>query len=59
VKKLHAEVSKIMMQSVVQKKLESEGAKYYAMTTESFGSFQKKESVRWGNIIKSAGIKPE
>jgi tripartite-type tricarboxylate transporter receptor subunit TctC len=48
-----------MQQASVQKKLESEGAKYYAMTPEAFGVFQKKESVRWGKIIKSAGIKPE
>ena len=59
IKKLHAEVSKIMQQPSVQKKLESEGAKYYAMSPEAFGSFQKKESVRWGKIIKSAGIQPE
>ena len=59
VKKLHNEVSKIMQQPSVQKKLESEGAKYYAMSPEAFGTFQKKESVRWGKIIKSAGIKPE
>ena len=59
VKKLHDEVSKVMQQPSVQKKLESEGAKYYAMSPEAFGTFQKKESVRWGKIIKSAGIKPE
>ena len=59
VKKLHDEVSKIMQQPAVQKKLESEGAKYYAMSPEAFGAFQKKESIRWGKIIKSAGIKPE
>lgn len=59
VKKLHDDVSKIMQQPAVQKKLESEGAKYYAMTPEAFGVFQKKESARWGKIIKSAGIKPE
>lgn len=59
VKKLHDEVSKIMQQPAVQKKLESEGAKFYAMTPEAFGAFQKKESARWGKIIKSAGIKPE
>jgi tripartite-type tricarboxylate transporter receptor subunit TctC len=59
VKKLHDDVSKIMQQPAFQKKLESEGAKYYAMTPEAFGVFQKKESLRWGKIIKSAGIKPE
>ena len=59
VKKLHDDVAKIMQQPAVQKKLEAEGAKYYAMTPEAFGAFQKKESVRWGKIIKSAGIKPE
>lgn len=59
VKKLHAEVSKIMQQPAVQKKLESEGAKYYAMSPEAFGAFQKKEAARWGKIIRSAGIKPE
>jgi hypothetical protein len=59
VKKLHADVSKIMQQPAVQKKLESEGAKYYAMSPEAFGVFQKKEATRWGKIIQSAGIKPE
>ena len=59
VKKLHDEVAKIMQQPAVQKKLEAEGAKYYAMSPEAFGAFQKKESARWGKIIKSAGIKPE
>jgi tripartite-type tricarboxylate transporter receptor subunit TctC len=59
VKKLNAEVGKIMQQPAVQKKLESEGAKYYVMSPEAFGAFQKKESARWGKIIKSAGIKPE
>lgn len=59
VKKLHAEVSKIMQQPAVQKKLESEGAKYYAMSPEAFGAFQRKEAARWGKIIKSAGIRPE
>jgi len=59
VKKLHDEVSKIMQQPAVQKKLETEGAKYYSMSSEAFGAFQKKESLRWGKIIKSAGIKPE
>jgi tripartite-type tricarboxylate transporter receptor subunit TctC len=59
VKKLNLEVGKIMQQPAVQKKLESEGAKYYSMSPEAFGSFQKKESARWGKIIKSAGIKPE
>ena len=59
VKKLHAEIGKIMQQPAVQKKLESEGAKYYAMSPEAFGTFQKKEAARWGKIIKSAGIRPE
>ncbi|MBU3589588.1 tripartite tricarboxylate transporter substrate binding protein [Polynucleobacter sp. 80A-SIGWE] len=59
VKKLHVEIGKIMQQPAVQKKLESEGAKYYAMSPEAFGAFQKKEAARWGKIIKSAGIKPE
>ena len=59
VKKLHDEVAKIMQQPAVQKNLEAEGAKYYAMSPEAFGAFQKKESARWGKIIKSAGIKPE
>ena len=59
VKKLHVEVGKIMQQPAVQKKLESEGAKYYAMSPEAFGAFQRKEAARWGKVIKSAGIKPE
>jgi tripartite-type tricarboxylate transporter receptor subunit TctC len=59
VRKLNAEVQKIMQQPDVQKRLETEGAKFIATTPESFATFQRNEAAKWAKAIKEAGIKPE
>jgi tripartite-type tricarboxylate transporter receptor subunit TctC len=43
----------------VQKRLETEGAKFIPTTPESFAAFQRAEAEKWGRAIKDAGIKPE
>jgi tripartite-type tricarboxylate transporter receptor subunit TctC len=48
-----------MQQPAVQKRLETEGAKFKPMTPEAFGAFQKNEALKWSKTIKDAGIKPE
>ena len=57
--KLNAEVQKIMRAPDVQKRLETEGAKFIPTTPESFAAFQKSEADKWGAAIREAGIKPE
>ena len=59
ISKLNAEIIKIMQQPAVQKRLETEGAKFKPMTPEAFGAFQKNEALKWAKTIKDAGIKPE
>lgn len=59
INKLNAEIIKIMQQPAVQKRLETEGAKFKPMTPEAFGAFQKNEALKWAKTIKDAGIKPE
>ena len=59
ISKLNTEIIKIMQQPAVQKRLETEGAKFKPMTPEAFGAFQKNEALKWAKTIKDAGIKPE
>jgi len=57
--KLNTEVNKIMQLPNNQKRLEAEGAKFRAMTPETFGMFQRNEAQKWAKIIKDSGINPE
>jgi tripartite-type tricarboxylate transporter receptor subunit TctC len=59
VSKLNAEVQKIMQQPEVQKRLETEGAKFIPTTPESFAAFQKSETAKWSKALHEAGIKAE
>jgi tripartite-type tricarboxylate transporter receptor subunit TctC len=59
VNKLNSEIVKIMQQPNVQKRLDTEGAKFKSMTPDSFGMFQKSESQKWAKTIKDSGLKPE
>lgn len=59
VSKLNAEIIKVMQQPNVQKRLDTEGAKFKVMTPESFGAFQKNEAQKWAKIIRDSGLKPE
>ena len=59
VKRVNAEVLKIMQSPEVVKRLETEGAKFLPMTAEQFADFQKAELLKWGKAIREAGIKAE
>ena len=59
VAKLNAEVQKIMRSPDVQKRLETEGARFISTTPAQFAAFQKDEMVKWAKIIKDANIKAE
>jgi tripartite-type tricarboxylate transporter receptor subunit TctC len=57
VAKLNAEVQKIMKSPEIQKRLETEGAKFIPMSPEQFAAFQKSEITKWAKTIKEANIK--
>jgi tripartite-type tricarboxylate transporter receptor subunit TctC len=59
VARLNAEVQKIMRSPEIEKRLESEGAKFVPMTPEQFAAFQKTEIAKWAKTIRDANIKVE
>jgi tripartite-type tricarboxylate transporter receptor subunit TctC len=59
VKKLDAEIQKVMSKPETQKRLTAQGSKFIPGTPESFAAFQKAESEKWAVAIREAGIKPE
>ena len=57
VARINAEVQKIMRSPEIQKRLETEGAKFIPMSPEQFAAFQKSELAKWAKTIKDANIK--
>jgi tripartite-type tricarboxylate transporter receptor subunit TctC len=57
VARLNAEVQKIMLSPEIQKRLETEGAKFIPMSAEQFAAFQKSELTKWAKTIRDANIK--
>ena len=57
VARLNGEVQKIMQSPEIQKRLETEGAKFIPMSPEQFAAFQKSEMAKWARTIKEANIK--
>jgi tripartite-type tricarboxylate transporter receptor subunit TctC len=59
VKKLDAEIQKVMSKPETQKRLADQGSRFIPGTPQSFAAFQKAESEKWAVAIREAGIKPE
>ena len=59
VARLNAEVQKVMRSPEIEKRLETEGAKFVPTTPQSFAAFQKAEADKWARAIREAGIKVE
>jgi tripartite-type tricarboxylate transporter receptor subunit TctC len=59
VTQLRAVTTKILEQPELQKKFEQQGAETVKMTPDEFGRFIKAEMVKWGRVVKEAGIKAE
>ncbi|TMG99497.1 MAG: tripartite tricarboxylate transporter substrate binding protein, partial [Betaproteobacteria bacterium] len=57
VARLNTEIQKIMRSPEIQKRLETEGAKFIPMTPEQFAAFQKSELTKWAKTVKDADIK--
>jgi tripartite-type tricarboxylate transporter receptor subunit TctC len=59
VRKLNAEVGKILADPEVQQRLTTQGADPAPGTPESLARYMREDHERWKKVIKSAGIKPE
>jgi tripartite-type tricarboxylate transporter receptor subunit TctC len=59
VTRLHAEIVKALNSPDVREKLAANGFDPGGSTPEQFGAFRKAEEMRWGRVIKQAGIAPQ
>ena len=59
VARLNAEVQKVMRSPEIEKRLETEGAKFIPTTPQSFAAFQRAEAEKWARAIHEAHIKVE
>ena len=57
VSRLNLEVQKIMRSPEIEKRLETEGARFISMAPEQFATFQKAEIAKWAKTVKDANIK--
>jgi len=59
VKRINDAVAEVVNDPAVRKRLVDEGAEVKLMTSQEFGAFMRAENVRWGKVIKDAGITPQ
>lgn len=57
VARLNAEFNKALQDPVLRKKLNDEGAEPMGGTPEAFAALIKTETVRWGTVVKSSGVR--
>ena len=57
--KLNAETVRGLNAPDTKEKMAAQGMFTTTAGVEEFGEFVKKETVRWGQIVKDAGVKPE
>ena len=57
VAKLNTEIMRIMRLPDVQTRLANEGAKSRPNTPAEFGAFARAETVKWGKVIRDAGVR--
>ncbi|MSP97986.1 MAG: tripartite tricarboxylate transporter substrate binding protein [Betaproteobacteria bacterium] len=59
VRKVNAEVMRIMRLPEVAKRMDVEGERFTPNTPEEFGAFVRAEVAKWGKVVKDAGLKAE
>ncbi len=57
--RLNAEINKALLTQAVQEKFAAVGYTPGGGTPEPFAEFIRKETDKWGKVIKAAGIKPQ
>ena len=59
VRKLNTEVMRIMQLPEITRRMEVEGERHTPNTPEQFGQFVRDEALKWGKVVKEAGLKAE
>jgi tripartite-type tricarboxylate transporter receptor subunit TctC len=59
VSKIHGDVTKILREDEIRRRISDMGAEVVGNTPEEFGAAMRAESAQWAEVIKSAGIKAE
>ena len=59
IKRLNAELAKIARQPDVRELLSAQGSDVIGSTPEQFAEKIRSETAKWGQVIRTAGIKPE
>jgi len=59
VQRLNAELAKIVDMPDIRQSLAEQGADVQGGTPAEFDAFMRRESARWSEVVKQAGIKPE
>ena len=59
VRKVNAEVMRIMRLPEVARRMDVEGERFTPNTPEEFAAFIRSEVVKWGKAVKDAGLKAE
>jgi len=59
VAKLHKEIAEIQNSPKAQQQFAAAGADIVRMSVAEFGAFQQSELVKWGKVVKEAGIKAQ
>jgi tripartite-type tricarboxylate transporter receptor subunit TctC len=59
VSKVHADVTRVLREPDIQKKISEMGADVVGNSPEEFGAAMRAESAQWADVIKAANIKAE
>jgi len=59
VERLHREIRAILSDATVTKRFAAQGLEAIGDTPAQFAQYLRDEAVKWGKVVKTAGIKPE
>ena len=59
VQKMNAAVAAVLADPAIKQRLTEEGVEIRVMTPANFGAYMRAENVRWGKVVRDAGVVPQ
>jgi tripartite-type tricarboxylate transporter receptor subunit TctC len=59
VARLHGDIARILTDAALHARLADQGFDPVGSSPEEFGAYIKSEILKWGKVIRDAGIRPE
>jgi tripartite-type tricarboxylate transporter receptor subunit TctC len=56
---MNTEINKVLLLPSVSKGIAEQGGTAGGGTPEQFADFLRKETEKWGNVIRAAGVRPQ